>query len=161
MLTFKTQDLKPIVAHALASAEHTPTYAMQLDPAHWKPGVKVAPGVWPKPADIDRAKIAAHLQLVKDTGVYLMSSGAPRLIDQSVPGGLRSVVAYADGLGLEDGWDAWQAVSGDDFVEQVDVLFIKKAIDLGASTIRITLTESSLSIDFDLPKGAPSRWVRR
>jgi hypothetical protein len=161
LLIFKAQDLKPIVEHALASPAHTPTYAMQLDPAYWREGAKVAPGGWPGPEDLDLSKVKPHLQLVKDEGVYLMSSGSPRLIDPSVQGGMRSLVAYAEGMGPEDGWESWQAVGGDDFVEHVDVGFIKKALDLGADAIRITLTESSLAIDFEYPKGAPSKRAKR
>jgi len=160
-LIFKAAALRPIVEHALSCREHVPTFAMQLTPAYWREGVKIAPGGWPKPEDLDLSKVPPHLQLVKDDGVYLMSSGSPRLLDPASPAPGRSLVVYAEGMAPEDGWDAWQILGGDDFVEQVDLAFVKKAIDLGAENIRIKITATRFTLEFDSPKAAPSRMKKR
>jgi hypothetical protein len=159
-LTFDVEALKPIVAHALASAAHSPTYNMMADPAYWKEGISPHPGGWAKAEDLDYSKIPAHLQLAKDHGVYLLSSGTPRLMDPADPGGQRSLVVYAKGMTPEDGWDAWQILGGDDFVESIDLAFVKKAIDMGAKRLNITITATKLSLDFEHERDTPPHPMR-
>lgn len=160
-LVFDIEALKPIVAHAHASATHSATYNMLADPAYWKEGATPHEGGWVKSEDIDPSKVPAHLQLAKDHGVYLLSSGTPRLMDPADPKGERSLVAYAKGMGPDDGWDAWQTLGGDDFVESIDLAFVKKAIDLGAKRLKITLTATKLSLDFEHERDTPPQPIRQ
>jgi len=145
-LTFKIEELKPLVAHALTSATHSPTFNMLLNPAFLKKGAKLGTKGWAEPEDLDPAKIPAHLVLVKDAGVYLLSSGLPRLMDPKDPKGQSSMAAYAKGMRPEDGWDAWQILGGDDFAEQIDLAFVKKAIDGGARHLVIDISETQISL---------------
>ena len=89
-LSFDIEALKPIVAHSLASVTHSPTYNMMADPAYWREGITPHVGGWAKAEDLDYSKIPAHLQLAKDHGVYLLSSGTPRLMDPADSKGERS-----------------------------------------------------------------------
>lgn len=148
-LVFDIDALKPIAAHARESKAHRATFGMFFDPTLWKEGAAPNAEGWVEPDQIDNSKIPAHLQLVKDRGVYLMSSGLPRLLDASDGAGKRALVAYAQGLGPNDPWDAWQRVSGDDFVEQIDLAFVEKAIALGARHLNVHLSADKVALDFD------------
>jgi hypothetical protein len=148
-LTFDIDTLKSIAEHARACKEHSATYDMMLDPKCWKEGTTPDASGWPKPEQIDSAKVKPHLQLVKDHGVYLLSSGIPRLMDPRDPTGQSSLVAYAKGFGIDAGYDAWSRVSGDDFVEAIDLAFVEKAIASGAKALNVHLTADKLSLDFE------------
>ena len=148
-LVFDLDALKDIVKHTRACKEHSATFAMVRDPLCWKEGAVPDANGWVKPGQIDSAKVPAHLQLVKDHGVYLMSSGIPRLLDPADATGTRSLVVYAQGMGPDDSWHAWQSVGGDDFAEQIDLDFVEKALASGAKHLNVHLTADKLSLDFD------------
>ena len=160
-LNFDAAALKPLVAHALACTAHSPTYAMLTDPAYLKEGVTLAADDWAKAEDIEYSKVPAHLQLVKDEGVYLMSSGRPRLMDPADPSGKKSLVVYAEGMSPDDGWEAWQLLGGDDFVETIDIAFVKKAVDSAATRLIVNITSKSISLSFDRPRVPPTSARKR
>lgn len=160
-LTFDVAALTPLVAHALACTTRSPTYTMLVDPAYRKDGVTLAVGDRPKAEDIDCTKIPAHLQLVKDEGVYLLSSGNPRLMDPADPTGQKSLVVYAEGMSPADGWEAWQILGGDDFVEAIDLDFVKKAIDAGATRLHVDITATELTLSFERERVPPKPAQKR
>jgi DUF3085 family protein len=97
--------------------------------------------------------------LVHDHGVYLMSNGRPRDIvsvdaeDRINPSGNegRSFVAYAQGCHPEHDADWYetsrQLVGGDDFGELLPwATELKAALDRGANTIALEVTETSIEI---------------
>jgi hypothetical protein len=79
----------------------------------------------------------AGLWLVKDAGVYMISNGYyPK--DQKIP----FPTAYAMGFG-EDTY-----LGGDDFVEFIPGEAIENAVELGAVSIGVTLTETEMSLTY-------------
>ena len=120
-LVFKAEDLRRIVTHALAAPSHSVGYG----------GVK------------------GDVILVHDQGVYLMSAGQPR--DLISEGGVSSYVAYAEGCdpGKDSAWweRARELVGGDDFGEHFPwAKGIGAAIDAGATTVAIDITQESISL---------------
>lgn len=105
-LVFKRAGVLPLVAHAKASADHSPTYGRKPE---------------------------AGLFLVHDQGIYLMSSGLPRLMADGTLGDEKSkgpsMVAYAKDchpIEDEDFWDnARDLVGGDDFAELLPLRFFE------------------------------------
>ncbi len=123
LLKFKMADLRPLLNHARDCKEHRGVYG---------------------------AKPVAGLMLVKDEGIYLMSSGLPML--QKSPNGKTNLVVYARGFDpYKDGdvWDACRdAVGGDDFVEMLPLSYFTKPAALLADSCTISLTAKSLTITF-------------
>ncbi len=120
-LVFKADDLRRIVAHALAAPTHSEGYG----------GAK------------------GDVVLVHDQGVYLMSGGQPR--DLISEGGLSSYVAYAQGCdpGKDAGWweTARELVGGDDFGQHLPwAKDIGAVIDAGATTVAIDITQETISL---------------
>lgn len=145
MPTFKFDmaDLRPLIEHALAASEHTPTFGMLDDPSILKQGVSLKKGAFARHDEIDFSKIPPHLQLVKDDGAYLMSSGRPLL-----PGdGTLNKIVYAKGFRPEDGH-----IGGDDYVESLDIEHFKQALDRGEKSATVRVSETNLSLSF---AGAP------
>ena len=120
-LVFKADELRRIVTHALAAPSHSAGYG----------GVK------------------GDVILVHDHGVYLMSAGQPR--DLISEGGVASYVAYAEGCdpGKDSAWweRAREFVGGDDFGQHLPwAKAIGAAIDAGATTVAIEITQESISL---------------
>ena len=120
-LVFKADDLRRLVMHALAAPSHSVGYG----------GVK---------GDV----VLAH-----DQGVYLMSAGQPR--DLVSEGGVASYVAYAEGCdpGKDSAWwgTARELVGGDDFGQHLPwAKAIRAAIEAGATTVAIDITQESISL---------------
>lgn len=82
-LTFKSQDVAKLVIHARKAKKHRPYYE-----------------------DMGFTQIGAHLCLVGDAGVYLMSSGLPYLKKKGGEPN-HSYVVYADGLDPSLDFDLW------------------------------------------------------
>jgi len=132
-LRFRTADLLPLIAHALAAKEHDPAFG---DP---KPA---GPALW----------------LVHERGVYLMSNGMPRLLDDNG----RSRVAYAEGCDPDrdpEWWETSEAlVGGDDFAEVLDenwLRHIRAAHAQGVESLAIGVTGDALRLL--LPPSGPRR----
>jgi len=132
-LTFRTADVVPLIEHALTAKDHDPAFE---DP---KP---VGPALW----------------LVHDRGVYLMSNGMPRLLDEAG----RSRVAYAEGCDPErdpEWWETSDALAGgDDFAELLDenwLRHLQAAHERGAE--RITIAISGDTLKLLLPAAAAGR----
>lgn len=148
ILTFVVDDrLRAIVQHARTAPTRSPSYAELYDPACRKDGKEPAEDVFPTSDDVDPGKIPHGLWLVKDSGVYVMSPGNPRLAD---PAGQGSLVAYAIEADPrnEDCWDmARQIMGGDDCVEKISLDFFEKAIEdgLGRIIVKVTATQIALS----------------
>jgi hypothetical protein len=131
-LMFDLAALRPIVEHALSASEHAPVFG-QTPP--------IAPALW----------------LVKDDGIYLMSNGRPRQIaDDSFPNDQdqhgQSLVVYAEGFDptKADSTAVWyaarDAVGGDDFGEPLPAEWFKDALDRGASTITLNVTNRAIHV---------------
>ena len=90
-----------------------------------------------------------------------MSSGRPRLMDPADPSGKKSLVVYAEGMSPDDGWEAWQLLGGDDFVETIDIAFVKKAVDSAATRLIVNITSKSISLSFDRPRVPPTSARKR
>jgi hypothetical protein len=120
-LVFKADDLRRVVAHALAAPTHSEGYG----------GAK------------------GDVILVHDQGVYLMSAGQPR--DLISEGGVSSYVAYAQGCDPGRDADWWETareiVGGDDFGQHLPwAKAIGAAIDAGAKTVAIDITAETISL---------------
>lgn len=153
MPTFKFDmaDLKPLIEHALAASEHRPTFDMLDDPAILKEGVTLAKGAFAREDEINYSKIPPHLQLVKDSGAYLMSSGRPLLEGD----GTLNKVVYAKGFKPEDGY-----IGGDDYIEKLEIEHFKQALDRGEKTATVRVSETTMSLSFagaPRPKQEPAR----
>jgi hypothetical protein len=126
MMRWKFKDLEPLIAHAINSVEHHLTYAQsesgQINPApalHW----------------------------VKDEGIYLMSNGSPCL--PRPDGEKGSLVIYAEGFDPkeDDVWDAARdEVGGDDFVENLSIPFLFKALKEGRKYFIINCSEDQFEM---------------
>lgn len=120
-LVFNAEALRAIVQWTMTHSPHTPSYEQQLDPQFWRDGVHIKAGEWPKPEQLALEKIPPALHLVKDEGIYLLSSSAERDIAE----GTTSRVVYANGLDPKADEDVWdkcrEAVGGDDFVEALPI----------------------------------------
>ena len=120
-LVFKAEDLRRIVTHALAAPSHSVGYG----------GAK------------------GDVVLVHDQGVYMMSAGQPR--DLTREGSNSSYVAYAEGCdpGKDPAWweTARDLVGGDDFGQHLPwAKDIAAAIDAGATTVAIDITQENVSL---------------
>ncbi len=149
-ITFDLEELRPLIEHAMSCKEHVPTYGMLDDPNILKDGEVVLKGGFARHDQIDFTKIAPHLQLVKDEGIYIMSSGRPNLPGQDAP----NKVVYAKGYGPDADYYKVHAVSGDDFVESLDLIPIRAALDAQAKSMVVQLTSSHMYMDFI---GGPAR----
>jgi len=93
--------------------------------------------------------VGAHLWLVKDEGIYLMSNAkAPWLDPEAEPGSEKRFVVYADGYDPQKDGDVWQAcreaAGGDDFVEALPLIYFEYVVRQGDVCIR--LTESTIDV---------------
>lgn len=127
-LTFPIDDrFKSMVEHARQAKEHRPTYGETN----------------PKPA----------LWLVKDTGVYLMSNGAPMQQDPNVEKP-KAIVCYAkeanaETMEFEEVWEASRSImGGDDGCDALELATFEKAIEQGVKSIKIKVTAKALNIIF-------------
>jgi len=121
ILNFKLAAVAELIAHAASCTQHSPIFADLADPTV-KDGFK-------KPGDVDPKTVPARLLLVKDTGVYLMSSGTPGIPHKA--GGEGQHVVYAEGLGPDADYDTIRdAVGGDDFVEGLPLPTVMEAVGL-------------------------------
>lgn len=120
-LKFNVADLLPLIQHTEAATEHRATY-----------GGKPEPGLW----------------LVKDTGVYLMSSST-----QTLPGtSTKNAVVYAKGFDPDKDEDVWEksmdAMGGDDGADCLPIAGFRQAVDAKAKTITINVSKTRLSMSF-------------
>jgi hypothetical protein len=144
-LVFNGAEVRKLFEHAQASKEHSPTFGMMMDPKCHKEGVKLPKDGEPNSDQIDYGKVPAHLKLVKDDGVYLMSSGIP---------GLKGVeahnhVVYAKGFGRDADWDTVRAaMGGDDFSEGLELPFWQPAMDGDATEIVLNVTARRISMSY-------------
>jgi hypothetical protein len=128
MMKWKLKDLEPLIIHAVEATEHCQTYSQQFA------GIENPP-----PA----------LQLVHDSGIYLMSNGNPNLPRPDGKEG--SLVIYAQGFDPDkDGEDVWHnaraEVGGDDFVQGIPMEFVLNALKDIRRYLYITFTETDFSM---------------
>lgn len=144
-LVFNGAEVRRLFEHAKGSKEQSPTFGMMLDKKCHKEGVTIPKDGYPTSDQIDYSKVPAHLQLVKDDGVYLMSSGIPRLKGDET----HNHVVYAKGFGRGADWDKVRAaMGGDDFVEGLELSFWQQAIDDEATEIVLNVTANRISMSY-------------
>jgi hypothetical protein len=116
---FDMAEVAPLVAHAQAAPKHGKVYG---------------------------GKPKAALWLVKDQGVYLMSSGIPRM--PKADGSEGSHVVYAEGFDPEkaqfDDW--WEG--GDDYVEALPLAWFMQALASGARQFTLSVSEQGIRISY-------------
>ena len=130
-LTFASADILRIVAHARAAPDHQ---APLIDYS-------------PEGGEVYGPAVPA-VMLVKDSGIYLMSSGLPRDIDNRN----RSFVAYAWGFdprtndNCHD--DSSQAVGGDDFSEFLSAHWLDQIEDSAKRNnyVRLSVTATTIKL---------------
>jgi hypothetical protein len=106
-----------------------------------KDGKELTGERFPQLDEVDLAKVPAGLHLVKDSGVYLMSNGTPRLL---APGKKdSSQVVYAQGHSPADEW-----IGGDDFCDFLSLDTFEDIIAKGGKMIVITVTERTVTIRY-------------
>jgi len=128
ILTFKTEDVLPLVLHAARAKK------------------------WQKsPIETTEPKVP-RLILVGDRGVYLMSGGLPRLKANGKDRD-KSQVAYAEGCNphtddLDECWANKRAIYGrDDGAEYLEwVEAVATQIENGAEVIRIKMTSRNIRL---------------
>ena len=136
MLRFDLAEVRRVVAHVQAAHEHRAYFSEKLGP---------------------------RVYLVKDEGIYLMSSGMPRdLADpNSTDPRAESFVAYAKGYDPHTGdrsaiWEKCrEAVGGDDFGEPLDLDDFVSALaapNIKGLLIKVTPNHISLVIEERVPK---------
>lgn len=135
-LHFDKATLQLLIEHAQSCSRHEPTLAMMSDPLLLKDGVTLRAGTQPSYSNVDLGKVPAHLQLVQDDGVYLMSSGIPILLENNAPLILRPMEQPA--LDLESGFDMVVALPLE--------LFNEAMLD-GRPTVRMELLSNCLCIN--------------
>lgn len=143
-LIFDAVALRPIVRWTLDHAPHSPTFSQQLDPQYWKPGVTIKAGEWPKPEQLALEKLGASIHLVRDHGIYVLSSSQQR----DIVDGSSSRIVYARGFDPSvdpEWWEAaTQAVGGDDFVEALPIEWFTPVLEddtITAVVIHVTNTK--------------------
>ena len=151
-LTFKADEIRPLIEHARRCGKHRMTYDQLLD---------ACGGDFDRAdrlSDEERAElpdVGPGLFLVKDEGIYLMSNGEPAdTIKVSAPNGSGETdgcrVAYAKGFdpagrGRMDGWNDADAGGGDDFSEAIGGDMWRKLLTDETDEIVITLTARNLA----------------
>lgn len=97
VLRFPAADVRKLIEHARRCDEHAPLFSHLLDPAYLKPGETMPDSGFMRPEQVDTSRIPAHLQLVGDRGVYLLSSGRPNMAPAE--GAKEAIyVVYAEGI---------------------------------------------------------------
>jgi len=160
-LVFRGEDVRVLFDHAKASKQHSPTFGMLCTAEYLKEGEKLE-GEYAKSEQIDLAKVPAHLQLVKDAGAYLMSSGIPRLPGLPKDGKpAMNFVVYAKGFEEGCDWGMQQAaLGGDDFVEPLTLDMFEPAMADKASKIWLNVSKNRISIGWEPGEGAPAKTPR-
>lgn len=136
ILMFLKVDVQRLIDHAATTTLHEPTYDQLYEPQFHKPGVKIGEDEFPTAEQIDMAKIPPGLFLVKDSGIYLMSNGFPRLPTD----GKHVVYAqepYDHTLPSYD-WDAGQRImGGDDVVIHLALDFLADGMKSDEAYLRL------------------------
>lgn len=118
-LRFDAAALRPLIDHTEKATEHRALY-----------GAKPEAGLW----------------LVKDSGVYLMSSAKESLPDV----GKVNLVIYAKGYDPDKDGDVYDkcadAMGGDDGADCLPIAAFRDAIKAGAKTIVVEVKRNSLAV---------------
>ena len=154
-LTFKADEIRPLIEHARRCSKHRMTYDQLLD---------ACGGDFDRAdrlSDEERAElpdVGPGLFLVRNEGIYLMSNGEPAdMIKVSAPNGSGETdgcrVAYAKGFDpyAEDRMDVWDrardAVGGDDFSEPLGAEIWDRMLgNANVKRVVIDVTEDRLDI---------------
>lgn len=155
-IDFSIDELRPHWEHALAASDRRPTFAQnsELCGGDWGALDKVT-------AEQRCAAVKPALQIVKDSGIYIMSNGSPGLPHQRpAPNGRGMIdcirVVYGRGFNAEtddeDGglWDRCRmAAGGDDFVEEIGHDLCKRifAIEEEGLILRVRFADESMSLE--------------
>jgi hypothetical protein len=145
LLIFKNEKLRTILKISEQATEFKATFSEAVEAYKFKTGKDYEP-------DIDLTpyytQTKATLWLVKDTGVYLMTSAKIEKMPND-----NSHLCYADGFAPTDpDWydRSAAAMGGDDFVEPFEIEIFKRGIRLGGD-IHIEINPTSLSIELVIP----------
>lgn len=143
-IMFPIAQVREQLDHAEKAPSHSPTWDDLVDATKWKAGATPNEHGWVDSKDIDVSKIPARLDLVKDEGIYLMSNGSPRLLEE---GAKRSKVVYGLGFGPDADYDTLvAAVGGDDFAIPLDAEEVRDMLGReGAAYFWVEVSQSQIA----------------
>lgn len=141
-MTFDLQALKALAEHAKSAKEHNFGADVLWDKRYHANGkLEKDEAGWPKRDNIDPNRTRPGMLLVKDHGIYLMSTGLPRLP-------LGSNAAYAIQadptlLAFDDWWDVARRIMGGD--DRVITIFglhdaVLEGVRKGAKFLHLNVT---------------------
>lgn len=118
-LHFESALVERLLTHATNAPEHRPTFDQMCDGQFRRDGKSFdfdgSSADLPTSEDVDATKIPAGVWLVGDSGIYLMSNGAPPLlVDGAGPSHVVAYAAECDPRGGGDWWDTKRAAFGGD-----------------------------------------------
>ncbi|OQP65445.1 hypothetical protein A3860_17425 [Niastella vici] len=145
LLIFKNEKLRTILKISEQATEFKSTFPEAVETYKFKTGKDYEPGVNLTPY---YTQTKATLWLVKDTGVYLMTSAKLDKMPED-----DSHLCYAEGFAPTDpGWfnKSATAMGSDDFVEAFELELFKQGIQLGGD-IHIKINRTALSIELVIP----------
>jgi hypothetical protein len=145
LLIFKNDKLRIVLKISEQATEFKATFQEAAEAYKFKTGKNYAPGVDLTPY---YTQTKATLWLVKDTGVYLMTSAKIEKMPDD-----NSHLCYAEGFSPTDlNWfdKSAAAMGSDDFVEAFELELFKKGIRLGGD-IHIKISPTALSIELVIP----------
>ena len=139
-LNFSMEQVAGLVQHAKAASEHFITFEERAELYGEDKCLHQQPG--------EEKRARAKLVLVKDRGIYLMSSGR-----DNIPEGGKIPVAYAEGFDPERVGDDGElhdrcraAVGGDDFCEEVPLSWLDVAQEHKSPDFRIRVTRDQFAL---------------
>jgi hypothetical protein len=145
LLIFKNEKLRSVLKISEQATEFKSTFPEAVEAFKFKTGKDYEPGIDLTPY---YTQTKATLWLVKDTGVYLMTSAKiePMADDNSH-------LCYAEGFSPDDpDWfdKSAAAMGGDDFAEAFELELFKQGIRLGGD-IHIKISRTKFTIELVIP----------
>jgi len=148
MLLFKIEAVMPLALHAISCYERRPAEDQLYDKSLWHDPNALLMRSEMEQIDfqhIDAAKVPPALELVSDSGIYLMSNGLPVQRDSNRN---ECLCAFAKGYNpyKDQDWKRWAVrVLGNRRVSTVvPIIWIRKAYERGDTFLRIEVIEKGL-----------------
>lgn len=149
LLSFEMSDVMPLALHALASGEHRPAGDQLWDKRLWHDPKAVLTRSDIQAMDnahIDTTRVPAALELVSDSGVYLMSNGIP--VQRSRVRRNECESAFAAGFNpyVDKDWQTWvpRIMGRQRFTTVIPLEWVRRAYMRGDSQLKIQLLTQGL-----------------